>query len=80
MLFVDELDRVDGGRRAIEDELRLLDDLPDSDAAVAAARANCPFADTGVDAGDPILVAEPRKVKMVNFQPLLNRGHRSRVA
>ena len=59
MFFVDEFDGVDRSCRTVEDQLRLLHDLPDADGAVAAAGADASFANSGVDSADAILMPEP---------------------
>jgi hypothetical protein len=59
MFFVDELDGVDRRCGTVEDELRLFDDLPYSDGAVAASGTNGTFAIAGIKACYTVLMAEP---------------------
>ena len=59
MFLVNEFDDVDGGGGPVEDQLRLLHDLPDANSSVATAGAHAAFANSGVDAADAILMTEP---------------------
>jgi hypothetical protein len=59
MFLVDELDDVDGGGGPVEDQLRLLHDLPDANSSVATAGAHAALANSGVDTADAILMTEP---------------------
>jgi len=59
MFLVNEFDDVDGGGWPVEDQLRLLHDLPDANSSVATAGAHAALANSGVNAADAILMTEP---------------------